>query len=96
MAEGGTKSTQCCGNSVENASASLRTLHFGLWNNYITQLRQLQLHLAGFLKSLFPTLSTRAIVQACGLRHCSNIKHATGMAWSSILKVKLIFYTVPV
>ena len=31
MAEGGTISTQCCGNSAENASASLRTLHFGLW-----------------------------------------------------------------
>ena len=30
-------------------------------NNNITQLSKLQLHLVGFLKSLFPTLSTRAI-----------------------------------
>ena len=30
MAEGGTKSTHCCGNSAGDASASLGTLHFGL------------------------------------------------------------------
>ena len=33
-AERGTNSTQCWGNSVENASASLRTLHFGLWKGH--------------------------------------------------------------
>ena len=30
-------------------------------NNYITQLRELKLHPVGFLKSLFPNLSSRAI-----------------------------------
>ena len=33
MAEGGTKSTQCCGNSAGNASASSLTLHISAYVN---------------------------------------------------------------